>query len=110
MEVVKLRGLAQDVGHQVIGGLKFLQDGEVRFHESDQGLILSRADGTKSSAICTCSGPIVLTPAWAAAIQAARARRLSRRGLPLLAPASKSRVAALRQGRSNPTWRQPWVK
>jgi hypothetical protein len=35
MKVVKLRRLAQDVGHQVIGGLKFLQDREVRFHESE---------------------------------------------------------------------------
>jgi hypothetical protein len=35
MEVVKLRGLAQDVGHQVISGLKFLQNGKVRFHESE---------------------------------------------------------------------------
>jgi len=35
MEVVKLRCLAQDIGHEVIGGLKFLQNGKVRFHHSD---------------------------------------------------------------------------
>jgi len=34
MKIVKLRRLAQDVGHQVIGGLKFLQNGKVRFYQS----------------------------------------------------------------------------
>jgi len=110
MDVVELRSLAEAVGHEVVGDFEFFEDVEFTFHGGGQLWMRSAAAGTDWRASRTCSGPTVGACAWAAASQAERARRLSRRGRPWEALARRSTAAGRKHGRSNPTCCKPYPR